>query len=358
MLNLESQMPMRSTPLLDGDAGVNQTIQAMRSLIDAGKKDPTIHETAAWIIRCAHVRPFDWMGEVKALGKWVGRNIRFTRDVYGKETLHAASDILRLRIGDCDDFTILLCSLLGTIGVKTRIVTISNHAEDPDQFSHVYPEALVNDRWIPVDFARRNARFGKGPESYFRKRLWSTSSDEYADVSGLNGYGMHLQENRNWGNLSGPPAATVNAPGGPGARAGAFRFSANPQASTSPRRKPRYKTMIGMGHYGRRGIAEMNGLGSAASDAAALLAVGTTGAADIISAENSPYSVAYTNPFGGASAGGAVNPLLYQNQLLATQSVPAGYVNLFGSLVPTTSLLLGAAAIAAAFFVMNRKGGR
>jgi hypothetical protein len=356
-------MPMRSTPLLDGDAGVSQTIQAMRQLIDAGKKDPTIHETAAWIIRCAHVRAYDWMGEVKAIGKWVGRNIRFTRDVYGKETLHAASDILRLRIGDCDDFTILICSLLGTVGVKTRIVTISNHMEDPGQFSHVYPEALVNDQWIPVDFARRNARFGKGPESYFRKRLWSTSSDEYADVSGLNGYGLgNLQEPRNWGNLSGPAAPTVNAPGGPGNRAGAFRFSANPNASISPRRKPRYKTMIGLGHYGRRGIAEMHGMGDDATDAAALLAVGTTGAADIISAENNPYSTAYTNPFGGAAAPATLNPLLYNssltNPLLTTGASIPGYTNLFGSLVPTTSLLLGAAAIGAVVLLMNRRGGR
>jgi hypothetical protein len=354
MLNLESRMPMRSTPLLDGDAGVSQTIQAMRSLIDAGKKDPTIHETAAWIIRCAHVRPFDWMGEVKALGKWVGRNIRFTRDVYGKETLHAAPDILRLRIGDCDDFTILLCSLLGTIGVKTRIVTISNHMEDPEQFSHVYPEALVNDQWIPVDFARRNARFGKGPETYFRKRLWSTSSDEYADVSGLNGYG--LQENRNWGTLSGSYSRAALA--GPSDRPGAFRFSANPQAAISPRRKPRYKTMIGLGHYGRRGIAEMHGMGDAATDAAALLAVGTTGAANIITAENSQFGVPYTNPFGGAGAGGAVNPLLYQNSLLATQTAPPGYVNLFGSLVPTTTLMLFGLGAAAVVFAMNRKAGR
>jgi|GEM_PF-1514296 hypothetical protein len=190
MVNLESvrtRMPVESFPLAEGDDGVQQTIRQMRRLIEQGKKDPAVHECAAWILRSANVAAYDWIGECRAIYEWVKRNIRFTRDVYGKETLHAAPEILRLGIGDCDDFTILICSLLGTIGVKTRIVTVSNRSEDPDQFSHVYPEAGVEGEWIPMDAARRNPYFGRAPENYFRKRIWDTSSDEYKDVQGLNG---------------------------------------------------------------------------------------------------------------------------------------------------------------------------
>src|ERR1700732_2130403 len=177
MLNLEMHAPMRaqSMPLLEGDAGIAQTIQAMRNLIEQGKKDPVIHELAAQILHRGRVAAHDSAGEARAVGEAVYRNVRFTRDVYGKETLHAARDIVRLRIGDCDDFVILICSLLGTIGHKTRIVTVSNHPEDPEQFSHVYPETFVNGRWVAVDYARRSPAFGKAPENYFRKRVWDTS---------------------------------------------------------------------------------------------------------------------------------------------------------------------------------------
>jgi len=132
MLNFEPSavplhpMHMTSARLSGGDRGVEQTIDAMKRLIQEGKKDPLIHECAANILRNARVPAFDWHGEIRAIGEWVSRNVRFTRDVYGKETLHSAREIVRLGIGDCDDFTILICALLGTVGVKTRIVTISS----------------------------------------------------------------------------------------------------------------------------------------------------------------------------------------------------------------------------------------
>ena len=163
-------MRAQSMPLLEGDAGIAQTIQAMRQLIDQGKKDPVIHELAAQILHRGRVAAHDSAGEARAVGEAVYRNVRFTRDVYGKETLHAARDIVRLRIGDCDDFVILICSLLGTIGHKTRIVTVSNHPEDPGQFSHVYPETFVNGRWVAVDYARRSPAFGKAPASPMPKQ--------------------------------------------------------------------------------------------------------------------------------------------------------------------------------------------
>jgi hypothetical protein len=183
---LPGPMSAQSIPLAGGDAGVAQTIRAMRRLIDQGKKDPTVHETAARIIRGANVPAFSWSGEVHAIYTWVLSNIRFTRDVYGKETLHAAPEILRLGIGDCDDFTILLCSLLGTIGHKTRILTIAK-AEDERHFSHVFPQVWLDGKWVTIDAARRGAAIGRNPENVDRVRIWDTASDEFVEVSGMSG---------------------------------------------------------------------------------------------------------------------------------------------------------------------------
>ena len=139
------------TPFVRRGCRVGQTVQYMRQLIDQGKKDPTVHERAAWILNAYHVPAFDFEGEYRAVFHWITKSIRWTRDPTGKEGLHSAAEILRLRIGDCDDFSILMCAMLGTIGHRTRLVTISNHPEDPETFSHIYPEVRLHDKWIPMD---------------------------------------------------------------------------------------------------------------------------------------------------------------------------------------------------------------
>jgi hypothetical protein len=175
-------MPVAVFALGDGDIGVEQTVQAMRALIDQGKKDSTVHERAAWILTTYHVPAFDFRGEFRAIFHWVRKNIRWTRDPTDKEALHSAAEILRLGIGDCDDFSILMCSLLGTIGHRTRLVTISNHPEDPMQFSHIYCEVQLDDQWIPMDAGRRRPAFGQGPRNYFRRRNWDNDTGEFEDV--------------------------------------------------------------------------------------------------------------------------------------------------------------------------------
>ena len=246
MVNLEmvrggmGTMHAQSIPLAGGDAGVHQTIRAMRRLIEQGKKDPIIHESAANILRGANVPAFNWAGEVRAIYNWVAQNIRFTRDVYGKETLHAAAEILRLGIGDCDDFTILLCSLLGTVGHKTRILTISK-PEDERHFSHVFPQVFLDGQWITIDAARRNPMMGRSPENTERVRIWDTASDNFVDVQGL----------------AGPGGANPNA---------------LPNAYPAWVADPRFRTLRGstgiqgLGHYGageaRAALAGMRNTGS------------------------------------------------------------------------------------------------
>ncbi len=186
-----------SWPLLAGVAGTQQTIAMIRQLVDQGVRDPMVNHTALGIIR--GVRPYDDDREVRAIYEWVRRNVQFRKDVAGKETLRRARTILEVRAGDCDDINgVLLPSLLGTVGYPTRVVTIAANPAAPDQFTHIYAEANVRGRWIPLDAARKDARFGLAPARYLRKRIWSLTSSEYQDVGGLAGYtGMGFD----WGSL-------------------------------------------------------------------------------------------------------------------------------------------------------------
>lgn len=181
--------PVKHIRLSDGDQGTVETIAQIRKLVHQGMTDQAINRAAIGIVRAAGIQQFDFAGETRALFEWVKNNIRFTRDIAGIETLRTAREILTIRAGDCDDIVLLLASLLSTVGHNVRLVTISSDPTAPRTFSHIYLEAEMQDgSWIALDSARRNAMFGRGPQRYFRKRIWSLTENDHRDVSGLAGY--------------------------------------------------------------------------------------------------------------------------------------------------------------------------
>lgn len=178
-----------SVPLLSGDAGVAQTIELMKRLIDEGVKDPVINRYAIDSLRNSQAQQHDPLSAARAIFDTVSANFFFVNDPVGpsgaKETLRPPRATLELKAGDCDDFTVLICSLLGTIGIGTRIVTVASDPRDPQQFTHVYPEADIDGQWIPVDAARPGAQFGLSPERVYRKKIWSCTDSSSAEVSGV-----------------------------------------------------------------------------------------------------------------------------------------------------------------------------
>lgn len=177
---------LKSEPLLDGDDGTAQTVRKIRGLVEQGKRDPRVNRATGSILRGARVAPYDDAGEVRAIFSWVLKNIRFTKDPEGKECLRPAATTLEWGFGDCDDINaILLPSMLGTVGYRTRVVTIASHPAAPEQFTHVYCEVHLGGRWIPLDAARKDTSFGSAPSRRFRKRVWSLVADEYQDLRGL-----------------------------------------------------------------------------------------------------------------------------------------------------------------------------
>jgi Transglutaminase-like superfamily len=220
MLELE---PMSATavtvlPMPPGDQGTAFTIAHMRALIDQGKKDSEVREFAAETLHLYRVAAFDWLGEARAYFNRVLRCVRYTRDIRGKETLQTPRETLRLGIGDCDDLTILLCTLVESTGGRCRITTISQVAPDgsgePPEFTHVYPEAFVAGRWIPLDAAKRHPVFGQGPRHWTRIEHWDTQSEDHGsdEMDGNVGLGAYIPRGRRtsrWGRLRGAPLPGV-----------------------------------------------------------------------------------------------------------------------------------------------------
>lgn len=172
-----------SVPLLEGDAGIEQTINAARGLVREGLRDPLLRQTAGHILLQRRVPQHNDVAEVRAIYDWVVRNIRFVKDPVNQETVSTARWTLTNGFGDCDDINaVLLPVLLGIVGYRTRLVTVAGHPGAPRQFTHVYAEVLLRGRWIPVDAARPHARFGQTIRHQFRKRVWSLDDGSYTDM--------------------------------------------------------------------------------------------------------------------------------------------------------------------------------
>jgi hypothetical protein len=144
-----ARVDLRGIP--KGYAGTRQTLEHIAALIRQGAKDFYVRQKAIDILIARGVRPKDYLGEIRALFDWVQRNVRYTKDPYRVEVLHSARRLLELRAGDCDDMTILLAAMLEAIGHPTRLVIVGPDPGQPKLFSHIYLEANLRDRWIPLD---------------------------------------------------------------------------------------------------------------------------------------------------------------------------------------------------------------
>lgn len=188
-----------SYPLASGDAGISQTIDLIRSQVDLGVKSPAVNEATLRALREASTPQFDDLSAAQAVYSWVQRNIRYVPDPVNKETVRPADVILRREVmaGDCDDINgVLLPSMVGTIGIPTRLVTVAADPAMPDQFTHVYAEALIDGRWIALDSARVGAAFGLEPERVYRRQYWKLNFNG-PQVGLLNGPGLTFD----WGSL-------------------------------------------------------------------------------------------------------------------------------------------------------------
>lgn len=169
---------MVAFPLPGGDQGVAKTMDLIRSLVDQAIKDPYINRCAIQILQTSNTPQYDPMAAARAIYEWVRRNIRYVPDPVEKETVRPANVILKVGAGDCDDINgVLIPSLLGTIGISSRGVTVAA-APESDDFSHIYAEALIGSQWVPMDAARPQVVFGQAPEMWKRRAEWPITGTE------------------------------------------------------------------------------------------------------------------------------------------------------------------------------------
>lgn len=153
----KSQTTSQLMEIPSGSAGTRATLQLMSALTNAGKKRLKIRRLAQILV--SEKSQKDYAGEARELHRFVRDNIRYLRDIRGVETLQTPEKTLQFKSGDCDDKSVLLASLLESIGHKTRFVAVGF---SPDTYAHVYVEVYINGGWEPLE-TTEPWKAGRGP---------------------------------------------------------------------------------------------------------------------------------------------------------------------------------------------------
>lgn len=152
-----------------GNAGIAQTVQAMwRFIVGYDPERGTaaaigiIRAHAEEILRAARVQFAPNALQAGAIYDWVQKHLAYVGDHVLIEEIRTPASLL-LDIddtgsanGDCDDFVVLLGALLSSIGLRTRIATISLSADGV--FDHTYLIVQTTQGAIVADAILKDAK--------------------------------------------------------------------------------------------------------------------------------------------------------------------------------------------------------
>lgn len=118
------------------------TLKMMREKAREFRGDPTVRAVALNVIKRAGVQSHDYLGEARALARFVQAGIRYVKDATGVEQIHSPVLLLRQIAAqtcqaDCDDQALLLATLLLSVGhaPKFRVVRYKAMAGG---YNHIY----------------------------------------------------------------------------------------------------------------------------------------------------------------------------------------------------------------------------
>jgi predicted transglutaminase-like cysteine proteinase len=168
---------------LPSGAGMRATLHPVRNLdermaiitqlVREGRVDPVVRSWVARTLtrRCGDtwcVPEKDRHAEIAAIFDEIRATVRYTGDVWSTDTYQAARHTLNTKIADCDDYTILACAALGSVGIPTRMVVIQT--TESSEWDHIYLLAYDGNRWIPFDASVDKPLGWEAPSSTVRRK--------------------------------------------------------------------------------------------------------------------------------------------------------------------------------------------
>jgi transglutaminase-like putative cysteine protease len=136
-------------------------------------------EFAAKLIKLNNVPARDEKSLVRYIQLFVQKHIKFFREY--PERWQSPLQTLALGIGDCDDKTILAATLMRTFRIPVQLVFLRFKKNGETPYSHVYPRAKINNKWVAVETVRSEFKLGDDPEKMARNKGFNVSVELIGD---------------------------------------------------------------------------------------------------------------------------------------------------------------------------------
>jgi hypothetical protein len=161
---------------------IEDNAKAIVGLIRKGSEDPRIRQLTAKVLsrKCSGSKGMgewcvpekDYDAEISAIYNFARRRVRYTRDIDNLDTYQSAARTLQMGIGDCDCYTIVVGSMLRSVGypVRIRIVQTSKSAS----WDHIY--LLVGtpprkpEKWVSMDASLEAHAGWEVPQRFIAKK--------------------------------------------------------------------------------------------------------------------------------------------------------------------------------------------
>lgn len=130
------------TELPAGIAGNHETLKQMIKVARIRSRHPLVRELALRILEYYNVPSQDYYKEAQAIGEYIQKKVRYVRDIDGVETLHDPITMIdqmkrNQAQGDCDDMSLLIATLLLSIGHKP-FFRVVRYYDGVGPYQHIY----------------------------------------------------------------------------------------------------------------------------------------------------------------------------------------------------------------------------
>lgn len=137
-----SPIEVAETTVYPGEKGNLQTIEVMKKLARKSSGHPRVKLQAIEILNQYLVEPNNYLDESFAIGDWVKNHIRYVKDADFIEQLTHPLTMLDLIYqgrarGDCDDMSLLIATLLLSIG-HTPLFRAVRYKHENGPYNHIY----------------------------------------------------------------------------------------------------------------------------------------------------------------------------------------------------------------------------
>jgi hypothetical protein len=160
--------PTRIEPLGFGSIVTPNTMKKMCQIIAESIHDYRVRVWAEKLVGYSS----DDLSIAESIYYFIVNHCRYVKDPVGLEMLKFPMvSLQQIEVGgspalDCDDATILIGSLLMSVGIRYALRAVSFNEE----YSHVYGLAYLDKKWTPIDFVlgKKGGEFGLEPPGITR----------------------------------------------------------------------------------------------------------------------------------------------------------------------------------------------